>query len=170
MTAGKNVLDAITPFPPGADVAPPRFITGGSTPAELIEAYVFADAATTYMDFSCLLSGDYAGGGINVRLSWSASVNTNNTLWSVAVRRLQENTTDFTAAHTYVYTDLAGTAPGTVGQYRNTTVAMGNGAPIDSLAAGEPFVLRVRRLGADGLDTMVGDAELWWHLIRIYEQ
>jgi hypothetical protein len=37
---------------------------------------------------------------------------------------------------------------------------------MDSLAAGEAFVLRIKRLPTDGGDTMTGDAELWLPVVR----
>ena len=169
MTAGKNVLDASTLFVPNADASTPKFIVGGSTPAEIVEAYVFPDATTEYVDFSGRLSGDYANGGVNLSWPWSASVNTNNVVWEAAFRRIQDNTTNFTAAHTYVYQQSVSTAPSTVGMTRMVTVAFSN-AQIDGLLASEPFWLRVRRVGADASDTMVGDAEMWWHMMRLYEQ
>ena len=40
---------------------------------------------------------------------------------------------------------------------------------MDSLAAGEEFVLRLGRLPTDAGDNMVGDAELWAEHILIKE-
>ena len=55
------------------------------------------------------------------------------------------------------------TANGTSGISSNTDIAFTSGAQMDSLAAGEPFRLRVTRDGdgTTGTDNATGDAQLW---------
>jgi hypothetical protein len=71
---------------------------------------------------------------------------------------------DFDAAAAY-YTFNEGndTAPGTQGHVTYYTgITFTDGADMDSVAAGDLFILRVRRESSDtGNDTMSNDAHLW---------
>lgn len=108
-----------------------------------------------------VLPNNYAGGGITVYLHWAASTATNNSVvWGTSFERIgaaqQDIDTDGWATENTVTTATNATS----GNVNVSSVAHTDGAEIDSIAVGESFRLRVRRLGTDGSDTMGGDAEL----------
>lgn len=111
--------------------------------------------------FTGVMLRNYGGGGVTIKLIWSASSATSgNVVWETAFERIgaaQQNidSDGFATGNT-----ATGAANGSSGNTTETEIAHTNGAQMDSVAAGELFRLRVRRLAADGSDTMTGDAEL----------
>lgn len=140
---------------------------GGSTPAENYTVYDFDDTTAEYLDYLCYLGPNYAGGGLTITLPWTATSATSNAVvWRAAIRRLNTSE-DVDASHSYDFNSAsASSAPATNGQPVYPTVAFTSGADMDSLVAGEMFILRVGRLPTDAGDTMTGDAELWLPVIR----
>lgn len=112
--------------------------------------------------FSGLLPRSYAGGGLTVYLHWLASSATSGAVrWAVSIERLDTGTD--TDSDSFATAQTAGTtASGTSGAPVVTSIAFTSGAQMDSLAAGEPFRLKVMRDadGTSGTDDMTGDAEL----------
>jgi hypothetical protein len=95
-------------------------------------------------------------------LPWSASTSTTNeTRWSVAIRRIADDAEDVDTSHTYDYNDVDDTAPSASGELSYPTLTMTNGADMDSWADGELAMVRVRRNATHANDDMTGDAELW---------
>lgn len=107
-----------------------------------------------------VLPRHYGGGGITVSVHWAAATATSGTIgWDVAFERVGAGQQDidadgFAAAQTITAT----TVPATSGNVAITSVAVSNGANIDSIAVGETFRLRIRRDVAS--DNAAGDAEL----------
>jgi hypothetical protein len=135
---------------------------GGSTPAEGFNVWAFDAATIWYLDFLCGLQG-YGGGGLTFTLPWmAATAITGVTRWGIAVRRLSVSATvpDIDTAHTYVYTALDATAPGTSGHTLYSTLAVTNGTNMDNWATNETALVRVRREANHANDTMAGDAQL----------
>lgn len=163
MATGQTVLQVIRVLPPAANYATPDVRAGGSTPAENTPVWDFDDTTAEFLDFLVQLTGSYAGGGLTLTLPWSATSATSGAvLWQAAFRRVADDAEDIDAAHTYDYNSAAAdTAPSLSGEISYPTIAFTDGADMDSLAAGEFAILRVKRLPTDAADTMVGDAELW---------
>lgn len=157
--------------PPATSYATPDSRAGGSSPAESFPVWDFDDTTPEYLDFQCDLSPKYAGGGLTIVLPWSAtSATTNAVVWRAAIRRIADDAEDVDTSHTYDYNQAsADTAPSASGETSMPTITFTDGADMDSLAAGEPFVLRVGRLPTDAGDTMTGDAELWADRVLIKE-
>lgn len=153
--------------PPATLYATPDVRVGGSTPVENFPVWDFDDTTAEFMDFYCFLTPAYAGGGLTIVLPWTATSATSGAvLWQAAIRRL-DAAEDVDPSFTYDYNSAsASTAPGTCGFQISPTITFTSGADMDSVAAGEPFVLRVKRLPTDAADTMVGDAELWLPVIK----
>ena len=158
-------------IPPATSYATPDARAGGSSPAESFPVWDFDDTTAEYLDLYCVLSPSYAGGGLTIVLPWSAtSATTNAVVWRAAIRRVEDDAEDVDASHTYDYNQAsADTAPSASGEISLPTIAFTSGADMDSLAAGEPFVLRVGRLPTDAGDTMTGDAELWASRVLVKE-
>lgn len=127
----------------------------------------FDDTAQEAAIFSGVLPRHYAGGGITVYLHWTAKSATSDTIgWDVAFERMSDATTDLDAdSFASAQTVTATTVPGTSGVMTVTSVAVSNGANMDSLAAGDSFRLRVRADVVNG--TATGDREL--HAIELKE-
>lgn len=162
MASGQVVVQVLEIMPPGTLFAALTKRAGGSTPAEGVLVWAFDAATIEYLDFKCYLLPNYAGGGLTFTLPWSATSATSNaTRWGIAVRRVADDAEDIDAAHTYDYNDVDDTAASASGELSYPTVAFTDGADMDSWAAGEIAIVRVRRNASHANDNMTGDAELW---------
>jgi hypothetical protein len=93
--------------------------------------------------------------GIIVSLRWTATTATSgNVVWSVSFERCN---TDIDTDSFDTATAATATTNGTSGIVTVTDITC---TSVDSLAVGDLYRVRVQRLGTDGSDTMVGDAEL----------
>lgn len=111
--------------------------------------------------FSGVMPRNYAGGGITVSLTWSASTATTGTGgWDVTFERIGAAQQDIDAdGFATAQTVTAATVNATSGNTSVTSVAITAGAAgTDSIAAGEAFRLRVRRDVTN--DSAAGDLEL----------
>lgn len=111
--------------------------------------------------FGGVLPRNYAGGGLTVILHWMASAATTNACgWLTAFERMNtdEDADSFATANS-----VSTTTNGTSGIITASSIAHASGAEMDSLAAGEPFRLKVTRDGDGSVvtDSMLGDAELF---------
>lgn len=142
----------------------------GSTPATVKELLDFDGATQEYMDFPMRALADYAGGGIVVKFPFTATSGTSgNVRWGVALRRLTGE--DYDPAHTYSFTyeDIAVSA--TNGLPVEAEIEVSNGANMDSVVAGDPFILRVTRESSHANDTLNSvDAEMWYDQLTVLEQ
>jgi hypothetical protein len=161
VASGDRVLSISEIFVPQTLFAVLTRRAGGSTPAEGLNVWGFAKgAAIIYLDFFCVLQ-NYGGGGLTFTLPWmAATATTGVTRWGIAVRRFQAGVDDIDTAHTYVYTALDATAPGTSGFTLYSTLAVTNGTNMDNWATNETAMVRVRREATHANDTMAGDAQL----------
>jgi hypothetical protein len=158
--SGTVIARIIKIKPPATSGAVEVSIAGGSTPAEDLNAWAFDQTGPEYLDFYCRLSPQYSGGGLTIYHLWSGNATTNNVRWGGAIRRFADGAETLSASHTYDYNDASDSAaPGTTTISKSTTIAFTNGSDMDSLAAGEPFIYRVRRTAATS--NMAADAYLW---------
>jgi hypothetical protein len=112
--------------------------------------------------FRDILPAHYSGGGLTVDIYWMATSATSGaTVWGGSIERAQDGGTD-QDADSFATEQLssASNANGTSGIKSKATITFSSGANMDSLAAGEPFRLKIARKVADAGDTMTGDAEL----------
>lgn len=129
----------------------------------------FDSATDETVYFTGVLRSNYAGGGITVKLHWSATgITTGNVVWNVDFERIgtgsQDTDTDGFTASPGAATEAV---PGTDGHVKVTSIARANGAEIDSLAAGELFRISVVRDANNASDTAAADAEL--HAVVLVE-
>jgi hypothetical protein len=110
--------------------------------------------------FSGSLPTGYAGGGLKVCVVTAAATATSGTIgWLAAIERIDASSLDIDAdSFASDQTITATTVPGTSGQTLNLCVTISSGANMDSLAAGEPFRLRIKRDVSN--DTATGDGQL----------
>jgi len=161
MASGDSVVQILKSMPPGASAATIDVRAGGSTPAESVLVWDFDASSDEYVDFLCKLEG-YGGNGLTWTVPWMASSATNGTArLGLAIRRLNAESEDVDAAHTYVYNQVDDIAPSASGQVAYPTIAFSNGADMDSWAEGELAIVRFRRsVGTSSPDDMTGDLEL----------
>lgn len=146
--------------PTGANSAVMGIRVGGSTPAERIRTWRFADGVTNYIDFVCQLQG-YDGGGLTVTLAWSAlTATTGNARLGAAFRAIPPDAEDIDASHTYDFNLVTATTANVAGEWQYSTITFTNGADMDNLADGNWFVLRIERVGGDGADSLTDTLEL----------
>jgi len=161
MASGDPVLESMEIVPPAASAAQWDVRAGGSTPAENFTVYAFDDTTDEYVDIKGRLGPNYDGGGLTLRLPWAAaSATTDDVKWDAAIRRIADDAEDIDTAHTYVFNTVTDTAPSASGELTDAVITFTDGADMDSLAAGELFILRIRRDADDAADTMTGDAQL----------
>jgi hypothetical protein len=118
----------------------------------------FDDSTDESAIFLSILPRNYSGNGLTVDIDWVATTaTTGDCVWQGAFERMN---TDIDSDSFASANSSTSTTSGTSGVITRTSIAFTNGAQIDSLAAGEPFRLRINRDANSGSDTMVGDAEM----------
>jgi hypothetical protein len=98
----------------------------------------------------------YAGGGVTVIICSSAGTTTGTLQWAVAFRAIKDDAEDLdTTAQTYDYNVVnIGTLASAVGEVTYDNITFTDGADMDSTAAGDEFILRIRRdTGSDTAST-----------------
>lgn len=171
--ASGDTLVTFTPLdntPPATAYATFDTMTGASTPAEAIPVLDFDDTTQEYADFYAVMPASYAGGGVTITVGYSAAeASTDVVDWEAAFRRVADDAEDLdTTAHTYDFNGSVDTAPSAVGEVAYASITFTDGADMDSVTAGDYFVLRVTRDPTPDSGTDVtGDASI--HFIRISE-
>jgi hypothetical protein len=119
--------------------------------------------------FSGVLPANYAGGGLTVSTFWAfTSATTGSLRVQAAIERIDLSSLDIDADSFAAFQSAGGTAPGTAGQVIKVDVVLTSGGQMDSLAAGEPYRLKIRRDadGTSGTDDITSDAELLHVLVK----
>lgn len=118
----------------------------------------FNDTTAWAALFSGVMPRSYAGGGITVYLTATAVATSGTMGWTVELER-RDAATDLDAdSFAGAQTVTATTVPGTSGAPLTLNVAITSGANMDSIAAGDPFRIRIKRDVAN--DNAVGNVEL----------
>lgn len=154
---------------PGADAARRDWRPTGDTPVFPEPVYDFGDSAPSYLYLRGRLPVGYGGGGLTIKGSVMAtSATAGDLVIESAIRRL-DAAEDIDTSHTYSRQSTTVTVAGTSGVKVYWSISFTSGAQMDSLAAGEGFVIQIRRNTGAGGDTLIGDAELAigdWELIE----
>lgn len=155
----KRVAECFRTIQPATTFAREDVRPGASTPAENFPVYLFNATTDDHLDFYCRLFVNYTGGGLSVALPWAAdSATSGNCVWAAAIRAMVDDTDDMDVSHTYDYNSITVAAASAAGEIVYDPITFSSGADMDSLAAGEYFVLRVKRDADNASDTMTGDA------------
>lgn len=170
--ASGDLLDTIYPTranPPSTLYAPFGFALGGSTPIESVLVCLFNPSTVWYQDFEIILPPNYAGGGLTFVVEFSSETDNNNAhqvVWGAALRRIDSAET-FSSSHSYSYQSVTATIPNATDKTKTANITMTSGAQMDSLAAGERAILRIKRDATNGSDDCTGNARL--HSIQVKE-
>lgn len=152
--------DTLQLFTPASNQAPAtNYATFNTRNGHLVLEFDTTTQETAI--FAGVMPRNYAGGGLTVYLAWMAATATAGTIgWDVTFERDNDANHDLDAdAFATAQTVTAATVDAASGKVKTTNVAITAGAAgTDSVAAGEPFRLRVRRDVAN--DTATGDAQL----------
>lgn len=175
--SGKVIARIIERMPPATLFAQETIIAGTSTPAENISVLAFDDTTDEYMDYKCELSPQYSGGGLTVAIRFSMASDHDEATphivnWQIGIRRIADDAEDLNGSHDYATNGFANntvnaTVPSVQGEVAYDTISISNGTNMDNLAAGEYFILRIKRDAspASGTDAS-GDAYLHYISIR----
>lgn len=110
--------------------------------------------------FVGVLPRNYSGNGLTVNVHvMHSSATSGSSRWQAQIER---GNTDLDADSFAAAQSAAAAANGTSGIISTASIAFTSGAQMDSLAAGEPFRLKITRdaNGTSGTDDATGDAEL----------
>ena len=168
MAVNDLLCGALLASPPASNAAALEFRAGGSTDNEVYPIWAFDAASAEKLDLIGAMSPKYTGADFKVRLPWvAASATSGGVRWAAAFRRM-DTAEDVDASLAYSEQAATSTAPGTNGftVYPEITFTQ---AQADSIAAGEWFVLRIRRDVAHAGDDMTGDAQLVAHAVQLIE-
>lgn len=111
--------------------------------------------------FRGVLPANYAGGGLTLVIYWMGeTATTGDVVWGGSIERAQDGGTDQdTDSFATEQLSAAVTTNATSGIKNKSTITFTSGANMDSLAAGEPFRIKIARKPADAGDTMTGIAQ-----------
>jgi len=157
---------------PAANFATHDTIAGGSTPAEVVSVLDFATDATEYKDFKITLPAGYEDNGLDITIIFSMTSDhdegtPHKVRWEVAFAAISDDNVAISADHAYDFNGVSATVPSVVSEVSYDHILFTDGADMDSLAAGQMAILRIRRLHDHEDDNAAGDAEL--QLISVKE-
>jgi hypothetical protein len=147
---------SLLPVPPGQKYAVESEIIATTTatgdPYQITPTWTMDAATAAYMDFYGQLQG-YGGGGLTAAWDWLVTTTATTTVvFGGAFRRMAAGE-DLTAAHTFDANFATEAGQGTVAAVATDNMTFSDGADMDSVADGEPFVFRFFRNA-----TATGDA------------
>lgn len=142
--------DTLATFFP-ADNEPPATIYAVYDTRNAHPVLVFDGSTDWEAVFTAILPRNYAGGGLTVNCHVGfASATSGSGRLQADIERMDASSLDTDAdSFTGSFQSVGVTAPGTAGQIVVGAITFTSGAQMDSLAAGEPFRLKIRR-DADG--------------------
>ena len=163
MASGNTLLtfSSTAGTPPAANAASYGVRAGGSTPAESVPVLAFDAASDEYMDFYGVMPQAYGGGGLTVKIVWTSDTAiSDNCIFGLAFRSLEDDAEDVDTSHSYAFNTVTDAAPSAAGEFVYPTITFTDGADMDSVGAGDAFILRLYRDADNASDTMAGDAQV----------
>ncbi len=125
-------------------------------------------ATDEYCYFTGVMPRSYDGGGLTVTICWTSEATSGDCIWAVAFKSVSDDADDLDSKAFAAPNSVTATTASAAREVDYATVTFTDGADMDSVAAGEMFVLEFSRTASSGSDTMTSnDAEL--HLIEIQE-
>lgn len=120
----------------------------------------FDDTVAEDVVFHDAISRDYSAGNITVDIDWvAASAIIGGVTWGVEFERIAPGGQDIDTDGFAAQQTGTSTTNGTSGIVTRTSIVLTQ-AQADSIAAGDPFRLRVQRVVGDVGDDLVGDAQI----------
>jgi hypothetical protein len=157
MATVKIPIDVRSFVPAATNGAQFKAVTGTNFP---VISLAF-DAATEETVYTTLQATNYGSGNLTLTLQWYAdTASSGDVKWGAAIAAITPDTDaqDIETKAFATETTVTDSHLGTTGQrLHSCAITISN---LDSLAAGDRLDLRLKRLAADGADTMAGDAFL----------
>jgi hypothetical protein len=151
---------AIVPDGTTNNAAPQYSLRKGSetAPAKHIVTADFDASTAEHLWWAYTMPQNYSSGPI-VRIQWMANATTGSVVWGAQIGAVTPADADTPIEHVLATATTATTATNTTEARRlnETTITLAN---LDSLAAGDLFLLHVYRDAANGSDTCTVDAEV----------
>lgn len=120
----------------------------------------FDDSTDEFALFHGVFHYAYTIGDINIHFDWvAASATTGDVVWAIEFQKIVAGGHDIDSDSFASMVTATGSANATNGIVTRTTMTLTN-AQVDSVAGGDPFVIRTRRNASNASDTLVGDAQL----------
>lgn len=167
MASGQVVGLIYQIVPPASGYATPSRRAGGSSPAENIPVWLFDASTAESLDFYGQMTGAYSNGGITIQIKWSSvDQTTGNVKWNAAFRRVADDAEDLDVSQAYDFNTVTATTTNVAGEVDYTTITFTNGADMDSVVAGDMFIVRLQRDANNAADTMTNDAQLHYIVIQ----
>lgn len=156
-------------IPPAATYAQQDVLAGASSPAESTPVLAFDATTIEYMDFRGKMPQNYAGGGVTLVVCSGAATTTGGIVWRAAFRSIEDDAEDLdTTVHSYDYNSVTvSSLPSVQGEVTYDNITFTNGADMDSVGAGDEFILRLQRKTDDAGDTAAADGYI--HGVEIRE-
>lgn len=162
--AGEVIADFVSENPPLSSYATPdvRLVpTDGTSPDFPIRVNDFDAGGFEYMMFEYRMHATYQRRGIAVHgVGTFSSATSSNARIEMAIMRLADGGDDWDSSHTFDWNGVTVAANGTSGKPTYFSVTFADGSDMDSLTAGETFILCVRRKHDHADDAAAGDFEL----------
>ena len=157
-SAGTPLINKSLAFYTASDGQPPASNFATLDTRNSIMVLDFDAASTEYTVFAGVMPRNAnLASGLKVIINWTAtSATTGNCVWQAEFMDMDHDLDNITWG---TATTATATTNATSGISNVTTITLLSSA-LDGLVAGEFFLLRIARLGGNGSDTMLGDAEL----------
>ena len=116
--------------------------------------------------FAGVLPRHYDGGGVTVTIGWAAKDTTvapHNAVWQAAFHAIKDDADDLDGITFAAFNGSGAVAEASAsGELAYDTVTFTDGADMDSVAAGDAFLLKIRRDADDtsATDSLTDDAQL----------
>jgi hypothetical protein len=165
------VFTATAAQPPDADFATfDTILTASADEPDHSMLVLDFDPGTTeeYAYFTGVMPRNYGGGGLTLNIGWSSDATTGVCRWAVAFKSITDDADDLDSKVFAAPNTVDATTASAGGEVDYAVITFTDGADMDSIAAGEMFVLELSRNSSHANDTLnSNDAEL--HFIEIQE-
>lgn len=156
LSAKRNIAAILRLTPTQTLGATPGVVTGASSPAESFQCWDFDPSTIWYIDIFGVMSGILpASTGCTLKFITVSAATTGNFIFNAAFRRLPAVDWD-TTAFTYTTNAQASATTatsGTAGTPTAISIAFSTGTQMNSVVAGDSFILRLWRDASNGSDT-----------------
>ena len=135
----------------------------------LVPCLDFDDSVDESCYFIGFMPSSYSGGGITVTLGWaftsSGTPGTDTCDWEVSLAKVADDADDLDGSIFAAANTVTATSASADGELDYAAITFTDGADMDSIAAGDMFLIQVKRDSTGGTASP-GDAELYFVLIE----
>lgn len=159
--------DTLLILRPGANEYPSSNFAAAGYSANYGIFLAFDDSVAEEVYFPGAMPENYAGGGLTLEFHYlmAGANTTDDAIWGAAFQRIND-TADVSSSPTWTENTVTVTVPNAAETVDVATITFTDGADMDSVAAGDLFRMRVRRVAADAGDTAAGDSRLLAVIIK----